>query len=58
MPQKLLTRGGLVAVLLLALLATMARPAAAAKTAGNMLVIACYDDYYDCKPPCNYKYCC
>ena len=58
MSQKLFTRGGLVVALLLAMLSTVARPAAAAKTQGNMLVLACYDDYYDCKPPCNYRYCC
>lgn len=58
MSRKLSTRGGVVVAVLLGLLATLPRPAVAAKQQGNMLVLACYDDYYDCKPPCNYKYCC
>jgi hypothetical protein len=58
MSRRFFARGGIVVALLVGMLVAVARPAAAAKTWGNMLVLACHDDYYDCRPPCNYMYCC
>lgn len=39
-------------------LATSAH-AATSRSGGNMIVLRCNDDgSYDCKPPCNYRFCC
>jgi len=49
------------AALLLGLLGGLAAPvhAATARSGGNMIVLRCNDDgSYDCKPPCDYRFCC